>query len=123
MKRDMDLVREILLAVEAVDDHSLHELPVIDGYDQQLVGSHIEIMQEAGLIDAMDCRDLSGGYWIPKKLTWEGHEFLDQIRPTERWSKTKAVIGKLGDFSIATTKQVASEIAKKALRDGVNELI
>jgi Hypothetical protein (DUF2513) len=53
MKRDMDLVRQILLQVQAKDEEELGQKPLeIDGYDLATVARHVEIMQEAGLVDA-----------------------------------------------------------------------
>ena len=50
MKRDMDLVRKILIAIER-DDGNLDYDAL--GYEREQVYLHIELMQEHGLVDAM----------------------------------------------------------------------
>jgi len=53
MQRDVDLVRQILLHVESSDEEALRQQPLaIHGYDLATVARHVELMQEAGLVDA-----------------------------------------------------------------------
>src|SRR3989304_4745015 len=77
MKRDMDLVREILLKMEELpmkgDCHNIH----IDGRSEEEIIYHVRIMHEAGLIEAIDFTATDGVDWRPKRLTYAGHEFLD----------------------------------------------
>lgn len=61
------------------------------------------------------------GYVIPKNnylnfdkceidaLTLRGHDLLDNIRPETVWQETKAVMQKVGDFSLGILSQVAGE--------------
>ena len=50
MKRDMDLVREILLAIESFPfDGDAHEI-LIQGRSQDEVAYHLKLLCEAGLI-------------------------------------------------------------------------
>ena len=54
MKRDMSLVREILLATEA---HPPGQGPAdiqVPGFSAEQVSYHVKIMAEAGLIEALD---------------------------------------------------------------------
>ena len=54
MKRDMDLVREILLALEAQEEAFSPQRLEIDGYSAEQIGYHCYIMDEAGLLEAAD---------------------------------------------------------------------
>jgi hypothetical protein len=111
MKRDMDLARKILLAVEA---RRLQELRsedlVTEGYESRTVAAHFELLQEAGLIDASLLRVESEGLirGDALRLTWEGHEYLDTIRSNEIWEKTKTHVTKQGgSLSFELIKAVA----------------
>ena len=59
MKRDMELVRAILLAMEDSPSTGPGEL-VIPDYDTEAVMYHLKIMREAGLIKAVDASSADG---------------------------------------------------------------
>lgn len=54
MKRDMELVRKILFAMEEVPFDGEPMWPGIEGYEDQEITYHVMIMHEAGLIYAVD---------------------------------------------------------------------
>ncbi len=85
MKRDMDLIRQILLAVEKHNDPD-KGIPVnIAGRSEGQVSYHIRLLDQAGLVKALHIRDGGGGErWILYHLTWQGHDFLDTIRVKSR---------------------------------------
>ena len=88
----MDLARLILLKIEqtADDPRSWINLEVPD-YTPAEVSYHVMILNEAGLIDACDLSTMGRGNsdWRPKRLTWNGHEFLDAARNDSIWNKAK----------------------------------
>ena len=88
MKRDMDLVRQILLDIEESDEWRPSALP-IEGVDDEVVSYHVQLLAQAGLIEAIEKTTLSTLLWHPKTLTWEGHEFLDAARDNTRWNNAK----------------------------------
>jgi hypothetical protein len=49
MKRDMDLIRKILLEVESCQQGYMHDEIKFDGYDDVLVAYHCHLIGEAGL--------------------------------------------------------------------------
>ena len=56
MKRDLELIREILLRVEALPvGHFLSNIE-IDEYSPDVIGEHVRLLQEAGFIDAQVSR-------------------------------------------------------------------
>jgi len=93
MKRDMDLAREILLQIE---DSSYDGGPIevnIEGVERSVVQYHLLLLNEAGLIDAIDATHLgSGPEYIPTRLTWLGHEFIDASRNESIWTKAKTMM-------------------------------
>ena len=72
MKRDMDLIREILLMVEKsktpliVNDLDLSE------YDKFVVKYHVGLMNKAGLITATDGQPIDDDIHLINGLTWDG---------------------------------------------------
>ncbi|PNE12428.1 MAG: hypothetical protein CR217_03410 [Beijerinckiaceae bacterium] len=94
VKRDMELVRRILLTVQAKS--SLEpELIQIDGLDDAVVGRHVEMLFDAGFLEGMEHSTLASEYRdiLVKDLTWDGHEFVGAISKDELWQKLKSAIG------------------------------
>lgn len=124
MKLDKDMVRDILLAVEASELVPLQWTTLdLPGRTLQETSYHVMLLDEAGLIEGQDLTTLSTYEWQPKRLTYQGHEFLDTIRDGEVWRRTKtgaekaggAGIGFLWELAKAYGKQVASERLGMAL--------
>lgn len=116
MRRDMDLVREILLQVEAwPEPNSWVELS-FPGRPQDEVSYQVEIMVQAGLIKAQDLSTLSGYEWRPVSLIWAGHEFLDAARDDTVWGNAKKRLG--AEFESApfeVVRAVLVEIVKSSI--------
>ncbi|HEX2836595.1 MAG TPA: DUF2513 domain-containing protein [Phycisphaerales bacterium] len=88
MKRDMDLVRRILLTVEATSERPTGVFSLPDVSDE-VVAYHIEIMHGRGLLDAEDWGSNDTVGWYVSGMTWEGQEFLDAIRNDTVWNRVK----------------------------------
>lgn len=115
MKRDMELVRKLLLAVEAHDspDKTFDIENTFPDYPLEVVMYHVKILDEAGLVDATDASDSRKIYYMPNGLTWNGHEFLDAIRNDTVWNKVKQVIQeKGGAIPFALMQALALSFAK-----------
>jgi hypothetical protein len=121
MKRDFDLAREILRQVEASEKAvgvGWIDLKM-EGKSPIEVSYHVQLMDEAGLIEAQNLTTMGGFDWRPKRLTWAGHEFLDLSRDEDLWKKAKgAVREKLGQLSFEMLRVVLSDMAKSALGSG-----
>ena len=116
MKRDMGLIREILLQVEArpsVNDWGPVE---IDGQSQEEISYHVKMLDDDGLLEALDMRTLGpdGFKYDPKFLTARGHDFLDSIRSPSVWGKVKQQLAVVGG---SASLEVVKTIAKKAVAD------
>ncbi|REG83640.1 DUF2513 domain-containing protein [Marinomonas pollencensis] len=97
MKRDMDLARKILLAVEEKDDHVIPFVPAIENYDKKQINYHIQLLDQAGLVESKSSSTLADGTkWSIKSLTFSGHDFLDASRNDTIWSKAKESIKSKG---------------------------
>lgn len=108
MKRDLDLVRKILLALEA-HAHGFAPAPfTVVGYDDETIGHHVWLLRQGGLLTAavVVAQGDASPTAIPEALTWAGHEFLDSVRNETVWRKLKAVMKDKGltlPFSVMQT--------------------
>ena len=96
MKRDMDLVRDILILVSESNHPVDAGAFVTKENDLQKVVYTIEIMNAAGLVKA-DMQKVMGGIYVNatiKSLTWTGNDYLDAIREDQVWKKVKRIIAK-----------------------------
>lgn len=113
MKRDMDLIRQILLAIEA-QPHQGGWLDIeIPGYEAGKITYHIMLLNGAGLIEAIDLSTHGGIDWRAKRLTWDGHEFLDLARNDTVWKK---VLGGLAAAGITVSLPVFQEYLEEGVR-------
>jgi len=97
MKRDMDLVRELLLYSEnATPGRNGWIVVSIPGRSQTETAYHLQLMTEAGLIQTQHVRTNSGHYWYPTSITWSGHDFLETARNDTIWAKAKQKLLEIG---------------------------
>lgn len=94
MKRDMELVRKIMIELSEGNYKSNILLNTDEG---KLYWYHLEIMRDAGLIYFKES-PYKGGVLLydSPKLTWNGNDYLDSISHEGIWSKTKDVIKEKG---------------------------
>jgi len=121
MKRDMGLIREILLQVEARPSVHHWDLVEIDGRSQEEISYHVKMLADENLLEALDQRTLGpdGFRYAPKFLTARGHDFLDSIRSPSVWKRVKqqlAVVG--GSASLEVVKAIAKKVVADALAKG-----
>lgn len=122
MRRDMDLIRLLLLKLESLEqetgdvcgyDYSTFDT---EGYTSEQVIYHLDLMLEAGLIDQGG--GASWDYFVFKRLTWAGHDLVDSIRDEEIWRKTKHGALAAGGWSL----ELLGDLAKGFIRKKVSEL-
>ncbi len=122
MKRDMDLVRAILLAAEESPTGFAHDAcEKIVGYTPAQIGYHVHLMMQAGLVNGVDVTHMesSGPEARLSSLTSAGHDFLDAARNQSVWQQVKTVfMEKAGPASIAVwqaalTAQVLKNLGLK----------
>jgi hypothetical protein len=89
MRRDLDLIRRILLHLEEGGEGASPSgwSDFVDaGYEIPQIHYHVRLLHDAGLIEA---DEIVPGQWWPERMTWAGHEFLDSARNDELWSEVK----------------------------------
>jgi DNA-binding PadR family transcriptional regulator len=118
MKRDIELVKQILSNIESNDTNN----PIFDielkDYKPQRVYYHCHLLIDAGLIEGYVDRSIGGTMRINRiyGLTWEGHEFLDAAKNEKVWT---AIKDKFTDQSIS----IPFSILKKLLLETFYELL
>ncbi|MGR8964205.1 DUF2513 domain-containing protein [Rhizobium leguminosarum] len=107
MRRDMDLIRELMLKLEALpmrpggayiisyEDEEV-QLP---GYSADEIAYHLRLIQQAGLTTLSNFKPMNGGITF-SGFSWEGHDFLDSVRDPEIWQKTEGALKQAGGFSL-----------------------
>jgi hypothetical protein len=123
MSRDMDLVRELLLRLDAIPVGGLYTLTAgqdeeisVPGYDPDLINHHLEMMAKAGFIDAPGSWPGAGGITY-RGLTWEGHDFLDTVRDPEVWKRTKEGASKMGGWTFGLLKDLGTAYLKHVAKE------
>lgn len=118
MKLDKDLVREILLAVEASKEDPLEWIQIdLEGREALEISYHVMLLHEAGLIVGQDLSTDDGLEWLPKRLTYKGHEFLDTVRDGEVWRRTKAGAEKAGVAGLGVLLELGKAYGKEVLKE------
>ena len=116
MKRDMDLVRKILLELEDAPYESGGLDLELEGYSPDQISYHVMLLNEAELIEANDLSTFGGPKWIPKRLTWAGHEFIEASRDESRWEKAKNIMKEKGSgMAFDVLRSVLIQLMMKAV--------
>ena len=115
MRRDMDLVREILMQLADAAGPLDASAFVDEAHPRELVAYHFQIMDEGGLIVASLLASASSPYTSAQavRLTWTGNEFLDSVRSPEVWRRAKLAVAKAtGAASLAVIQAAAQKICE-----------
>ena len=125
MKRDMELVRLVLLAIEEEYRSTAIINLKIDGYDMETVAYHCKMLEEAGFVSDYRAHYASDGLYMFSvgPLTWEGNEFLDMIRDDSIWEKTKSAIRNSGLPLVLETVKTMAYTVVTAMSEGATTAI
>ena len=116
MKRNLDLIRVILIKTEGKEVPSGWIIPQIEGFSDEEVAYHIKLLIEANFIDGIDLTTKDGYQYGIRNLTWEGHEFLDAGRDDSLWKKAKLKLGpKFFSVSFDIIKEVLVSLTRQEL--------
>ena len=113
MRRDMDLIRDMLRTVADSDDSVDAKVFVTDEHPSRMIAYHVQMIHEAKLVDEgkLSYNGKTLALYVGP-LTWSGQDFLDAVRSDNVWSKTKKIIeSTIGYASFDVIKAVANKIA------------
>lgn len=119
MKLNHDNVRDLLLNLE--ENLPLNDSIQLDpsSCDQETLYSALKLI-EAGFIDGKKIGFMGGDFLIYiKSITWEGHQFLDNIRPKTSWEKSKQTASKIGGASIKILADIAAKVTAELINNQI----
>lgn len=114
MKRDMDLIRLLLLRSEG--DEEAEKL--VERYPVPERAYHVGLLKDAGFVNAEIRCDENGvpNGAVVTGLTWQGHEFLDAMRDDTVWKNAKDKMLKPGiSWTVSLLFEVLKAEAKKQI--------
>ena len=118
MKLNLDCCRDVLFFLEdnltITDDFetesvSIHDvISALDKYKPGELANTLLVLEEAGFIISDDFHsDDSIEDIIIDRITYNGYQFIESVRPETVWNKVKNIGLKIGSFSIDTASQIA----------------
>jgi hypothetical protein len=122
MKRDMDLIRELLLKLESVPSEmggvfsfSPEDKEVsVEGYTPAQIEYHLSLLREIGFIECPGSQPMLGITF--SGLTWAGHDYIDAVRDPDIWRKTKQGVDAAGGFTIDILRELAKGFIKTQIK-------
>lgn len=115
MKRDWDVIREVLSEVETLSAKDSNGLSYNVSTDTTSKSEHAILLWKAGFIEGIDTSGMHRPRLLAQDLTWSGHELLDTIRSQPVWEKIKSTALDKGiDLTFDSVKMLGS-IALKAI--------
>lgn len=122
MKRNLDLIREILFYIEEVPSDppygslSTGFLENFKSYSNSELMEHLDLAIKAGLIEGKVNFGTGPTYSCSvRRLTNSGHDYLEAVRSDNIWNKVKTKVEQVGGMTIATTWRIAEAMVKKEL--------
>lgn len=117
MKRNLDLVRDILLHLESQESGFYYKSLILENYSKDETIYHIILMIENELIDG-NIHPVSGNSTplvIVTRMTWKGHDFLEACRDNQRWKQAKEVFANVGGVTFEVAKDVLVQLMMKSV--------
>lgn len=119
MKRDMELVRKILIFFNEKATPEMVDGLEIEGYDDTDVMYCLILLYDAGMLMAEPEQTNTGRTIIvhPFDLTWQGHELLASIQNETIWDEIKSSYQEKGlkSVSIRILKTMSDSIVRAKL--------
>src|SRR5262245_43162701 len=118
MRRDLDLIRKILLTVEDLPTGNVPEEIEIEGYTEEQIGYHSYLLVDSGLAKGVDIGAVgdTSPNWQLIHLTSAGHEFAEAARNETSWNKAKSIVKeKAGGATLDILKEVLVGVVRGTL--------
>ena len=113
MKRDWDVIRDVLLAVEALDAKEFENIAFeVAEDDERKTAQHAVLLFKYGFIEGADASTMDGDCVLARGLTWAGHDLLQTIQSKPVWEKVKATAQ---DKGIELTFEAVKKLGSVAL--------
>ncbi|MGO5075220.1 DUF2513 domain-containing protein [Clostridium sporogenes] len=120
MRLNHDCIRDILLYVEENITYDIESVDVENliskfssKYDKDTINYHIRQIGNASLVEEVFYSEDSPE--LISDLTWEGHEYVNNIRDSKVWAKLKDLTKNLASVSLSVLIQKAPDIVNSLL--------
>lgn len=127
MKLNHECVRDVLIHIEENLEYGYYmdfSAVSLKSYSQEDLIYTADKLLEAGLISGERKQFISSS--IPsiriESLTWNGHQFLDNIRDDGVWKDTKKVISKFSSVSLSLIGNIASQVITSLVQSQIGLL-
>lgn len=109
MRRDWDLIRELLLEIEELEPGHHYVTQPMGEHGLESVNYHIHLLEHAGLVECVDYHPWNGEPGrVATALTLIGHDLLDSIRDDDTWRAKKSILlARLGVISYDALRKSA----------------
>lgn len=122
MKLNHDCVRDVLLCIEENLSYGYRinfSAVKLKDYSQEDLLYTADKLLEAGFLNGS--RENYVDLPIPEicitSITWNGHQFLDNIRDDGVWKNTKSVLSKFSSASLSLIGNIASQIITSMIQN------
>ena len=121
MKRDLDLIRVIMLTLEEKMEYSqnFQSNKLIEAINDETASMdklayHIGLLLESNFIKAIEYKHQSGEPtdYLINNITSKGQDFIDTIRQDTTWNKIKERAYNLGGFSLSFLIEIGKDYLK-----------
>lgn len=111
LKRDDDLIRGMMLDMEASEDW-LHDFGLTMDDDEQVEAEHFHalLLADEGLLAPYGNRGVF-------RLTNQGHDWISAVREDKIWAKTKAAAGGVKGISLSLLGSIAEGFVRQKLAE------
>jgi Hypothetical protein (DUF2513) len=120
MTRDIELIRKIVVEIQSRKDAKYGGLE-IPSYDGGTVAHHLELMMDAGLIEAqkIDGNEMPYAFVVVKDLTWAGHDFASALANENVWGKIKKTFSpsELAAMPLSVLKELGVALVAQWAKD------
>lgn len=130
MKLNPDCIRDIMFYLEEhlsisseleIEEVSVYTLEKALSYPIQELANTLFVLDDAGFIvsnydfgsDHIDAFDIF-------RITYDGYQFIESVRPEPVWNKVKSVGRHVGSFSMSTITQIATSVLTAMVNGQLN---
>lgn len=122
MKLNSDCIRDVLIAVESLEPGSIYTISslrtALPQYSSAVLNYHCLQLLDAGYIVANTVSVSNSA--LPQicailDLTFDGHQFLADVRSDDIWAKTKSVSKKIGSESLHVLAEISANVITSLL--------
>jgi hypothetical protein len=115
MKRDWDVIRQVLEEIEAMEPNARTYFSYAS-FNDPIKADHVELLRKAGFLTGKRDGSLRDVIITGADLTWAGHDLLDTIRSKGIWNKITTTAKAKG---IELTFDAVKALGKYALEEAL----